>query len=455
MSSAYVERISLTGRVLKAGAWSVSTYAISQVIRFISNLIMTHLLMPKFFGIMGIATIIMVALAMFSDVGLRQNIIQSRRGDDPAFLNTAWTLQIWRGIMLWLAAVVIAVGLAIACGAGLVPAGSVYSDPNLPYVIIALTLSTVIGGFTTTKSAQASRHLALGRLTKIEIAAQIAGLASMLAWALRDRSVWALVAGALTSSTVSVALGHAWLLGSPNRLSWDKPAFHELVGFGKWIFISSILSFVAANTGRLFLGAITDSTEFGICVISILIVGIFDQVVSRLATSVSLPALSEVVRKGGNLRSAYYNIHAVITMFAYFASGFLFASGPLLVSLLYDARYAGAGWMLQILAVGLLASPLQMASQAYLALGMPQLLSTILAVRLAALAVAMPLGLHYFGIQGALWGMVASQFASLPIFFAWNIRNRFFDVYREVLMLPMVLIGGGVGKLLLIAVARQ
>ena len=94
--------------MLAAGAWSLAGYAVSQVIRFGSNLIMTRLLVPEMFGVMAIATIVMVGLAMFSDLGLRQSIVQSRRGDDPAFLNTAWALQILRGLVLW------AIALAIA-----------------------------------------------------------------------------------------------------------------------------------------------------------------------------------------------------------------------------------------------------------------------------------------------------------------------------------------------------
>ena len=77
------------------------------VIRFGSNLVMTRLLVPQMFGVMAIATVIMVGLAMFSDLGLRQSIVQSRRGSDPVFLNTAWSVQIVRGLILWLFALAV------------------------------------------------------------------------------------------------------------------------------------------------------------------------------------------------------------------------------------------------------------------------------------------------------------------------------------------------------------
>ena len=44
------------------------------------------------FGVMAIATLVMIGLAMFSDLGLRQNIIQSKRGGEFLYLNTAWAI---------------------------------------------------------------------------------------------------------------------------------------------------------------------------------------------------------------------------------------------------------------------------------------------------------------------------------------------------------------------------
>jgi O-antigen/teichoic acid export membrane protein len=447
------DRVPLRQRVLAAGAWSLAGYAVSQVIRFGSNLLMTRLLVPEMFGVMAIATIVMVGLAMFSDLGLRQSIVQSRRGNDPAFLNTAWALQILRGFLLWAIALAVAAVLHFAGRAGLVSAGSVYADPCLPWVIAALSLGAIIGGFATTKSAEASRNLALGRLTQIELAAQVAGLSAMLAWAAFDRSAWVLVAGSLTATAVSTAAGHTFLPGTANRWHWDKSAVTELVGFGKWIFASSILGFVVVNADRLMLGGMVDTTTFGVCVIAFLMVGVMELVVQRLMGAVALSALSEVVRRGGDIRAAYYRLHAPIAALAYFGAALLMTSGHALVGVLYDHRYADAGWMLQILATTLLMAPFGIAVQAYLALGRPELHSRILFVRLGALLVAMPLGFHLFGLPGALWGAVLSQFASLPMFIRYNVGRAIFDLSREVLLLPAVLVGAAIGKLIVLVVA--
>jgi len=440
--------VSLTRRSVNAGAWSLAGYGLNLAIRFGSNLIMTRLLAPEAFGVMAIATIIMVGLAMFSDLGLRQGIVHSKRGNEPAFLNTAWVVQILRGVVLWLLALCIAVLVALAGKLGLVSKDGAYADPALPHVIAVLSFTTVIAGFYSTKLMEANRNLALRQIALIEIAAQIVGMLCMLIWVLVDRSIWAMVAGNICTSLAIALFSHGWLPGTANRWRWDRPAFLEIMHFGKWIFTSSILGFLVANSDRLLLGALVDGAILGICMIAFLIVGAIDQLVGRIIAGVTLPALSEVARSGGDLRAAYYRFHVLIAAGAYFWAGFLMASGEPLVGLLYDHRYADAGWMLQILAATLIAAPFQIAVQAYLALGMPQLHSKILFVRLIALVAAVPVGFLLFGLPGALWGIVVSQLSSLPMFIFYNRRLGVLDLQKELLPFPAVLLGMGIGRLI-------
>src|SRR5262245_7114403 len=131
--------VPLKRRVVAASAWSLTRHGISLVIRFGSNLVMTRLLVPEMFGVMAIATIVMVGLAMFSDLGLKQSIVQSQRGSDTAFLNTAWILQIARGFVLWIIALGISMMIYYGSRAGMVPRDSVYADLSLPWVIVALS----------------------------------------------------------------------------------------------------------------------------------------------------------------------------------------------------------------------------------------------------------------------------------------------------------------------------
>jgi O-antigen/teichoic acid export membrane protein len=440
---------SLKRRVLSAGAWSLGGYGLNLALRLGTNLLMTRLLVPEMFGTMAIAIIVMNGLAMFSDLGLRQSIVQSKRGNDPAFLNTAWLIQIVRGVLLWFVALGISMLVAHANSRGWVPKDSVYADPSLPYVIAILAFGTVIVGFGSTKTAEASRNLALGRLMLIDIFGQIAALVCMFGWIWIDRSIWALVAGSICWSLTLVLLSHIWLPGTANRWQWDPSAFHEIFHFGKWIFISSILAFLAANGDRLLLGSLVDATLLGIYVIAFQIFSAIEQMLAGLIAGVGFPAVSEIAReRPAALKAGYYRIHMAVASVAYTCSGILMISGQSVIDLLYDHRYAQAGWMLQVLAAALLTVPFQIAIQCFVALGMPHVLSRVLTLRLVVLAVAMVGGYHLFGVSGALFGLVASHLLCLPMIIFHSVRYGLFDLRRELLFLPMLGVGMVMGWIL-------
>src|SRR5262249_14224060 len=153
----------------------------------------------------------------------------SKRGNDPGFLNTAWTIQVLRGVALWCFALCVALLLFLAQRIDKVPQDSVYADQSLPQVIAILSFTAVIGGFQSTKMFEASRNLSLGRITTSGAAAQIAGLFCIIGWALIDRSIWSLVAGNICSALALTLFSHAWLPGTANSWAWDRSASREII----------------------------------------------------------------------------------------------------------------------------------------------------------------------------------------------------------------------------------
>ncbi len=442
------DQVSLRQRVIRAGLWSLAGFGLNYLIRFGSNLLMTRLLMPEMFGLMSIATTVMIGLTMFSDVGLKQFIVQHSRGNESAYLNTAWIVQILRGVLLWFLAVCLSLMIAVLARNGVFSQQSVYASPSLPPVIAVLSLSAVVSGFASTKLLEASRGLSLGSVTQIEIAAQFVGLISMILLSLVDRSVWVLVVGSLCSNLARAILSHLWLPGIANRWEWNSSAAREIVRVGKWIFVASILGFLVNSGDQLLLAGLVDSTTLGLYVVASLYVGSIDGVISKLMGDVSFPAFSEVVReRRGDLRRSYYQFHRIIAIIAYGSSGFLMAFGHSLIGLLYDPRYAAAGYMLQITAAILLTVPFRLATQTFLALGRPEIQSHVVSIRLASLVLFAPLGFHFYGLTGALVGIVFSHFSYIPLIVSYNLKHQLFDIRRELALVIVAPAGYAVGIL--------
>lgn len=434
--------LTLRQRAFRAGGWSFAGYGLSQAIRLGGNLVMTRLLAPEMFGVIAIATMVTVILGMLSDIGLQQNIVQSRRGDDSAFLDTAWTIQIFRGGILWAIALLLSGALYFANLRELFPVQSVYASSVLPPVIAATAFAAVIAGFTSTKIATAYRHFRQQRVVQIEVVSQVAALTVMIVLGVATRSIWALVAGGLVATLTVTVLSHAWISGTANRFRLEKKSLHELVGFGKWIFISSAVGILAINGDRLLLGGYVDAHTLGLYAIAILIAGSIEGLLSRLFATVSLPAMSEVARtRPDQLRATYYKLRTPGDLLLLFLCGLLFAAGHLVIDLLYDPRYSAAGGMLQILAFTLFTARFGVAHQIYLAVGIPRYLAIINTVRFIALFSLVPVLYHFAGLQAAIWGIALHGLATLPFIFYFNEKLGLNDFRRELLVLVALPIG--------------
>jgi O-antigen/teichoic acid export membrane protein len=446
-------RLSLKRRVLNAGGWLFVGYGLTLTIRLTNNLLMTRLLMPEVFGVMAMATIVLIGLAMFSDLGLKQCIVRSERGHDHAFLNTAWTIQILQGALLWMAALTVSALVWVANQMGAIPRESAYADPILPSVIALLSSAVLINGLASTKCFEASRNLRFGSLAMMDIISQAAGMIGMLVWVSIDRSIWALVAGGISGSIVRTCLSHLWLAGPTNRWQWDNAAFREIVRFGKWIFVSSILGFLVNNGDRLLLGGMVDSHLLGVYAIAFLLYSAIEQVLGTVLGEITFPALSEIVRERRvELKPAYYRFQLIVASLSYAAAGALIVGGPTIVASLYDQRYRSAGWMLEVLAVGLLAIPWRSASLCYLALGKPQILSYSAGVRLTTLVVAVPVGFKVFGMMGAVGGVALAQLSTVPMIVTHMAKGGLLDVRKELLLLLIAPASALVAQAIVVAI---
>lgn len=445
--------LTLRQRILHAGTWTIGGNVASQIMRLVSNLVMTRLLVPEMFGIMALANVLMTGMQMLSDLGLKQNIVQSRRGNDPVFLNTVWSVQIARAGFLW---------LLMLCGAGAIyltnellwwPEHSVYADLVLPLVIGVLSLNILIIGFESTKLATASRNLALGKVILIDLSCNMVGIVIMVSWALIDRSVWALVFGTLFTSVLRVLTSHKLLPGVDNRLHWDKKSFHEIFHFGKWVFVTSLLGFLAANGDRILLGGLTDSATLGVYAIAFMMVSAMRDVFAQLGSGVAFPAFSEVVRdRREALKRTYYKFRLPLDVASLLATGMLFSAGHLLIQFLYDDRYHAAGHMIEILCIGLFEVRFSLAGQCFMAMGMPKLLAPIILIRLVALFGLMPLAFNWWGLDGALWIAGGSALFALPLTLHFKIKYGLFDLKRELIVLPLIGVGYALGLTLVQAV---
>lgn len=415
---------SLRSRVLGASAWVILGSIGGNVLRLASNLIVTRLLVPEMFGLMAIVMTVGIIMTMLSDLGLTQGVVRGVRGDDEIYLDTVWSVQVVRGVLLWVCAIFIAAGLWFANRAGAFAVDSAYAVPVLPALIVAGSFASVIHGFASTRIASAYRHFQLRSIVQLDFLSQVTGLVVMVGAAAITRSVWSLVAGGLINALAYCLLSHTWLKGRRNQFRWERAALLDVLTFGKWLLLSSAVTVFSMTGDRLILAAILDASTLGYYSIAISLVGAITAVFLSLFNKVGLPALSEVARKDiGKFPSLYRQIIIKSDPIIVTCAGLLYALADLIVHILYDARYQPAGNMLGILSFSILLSRYWLAEQAYLALSISYYQVYLNFIRLISICVIVPVAYYEFGLFGALVAISLKDLPALPLVFYYNARH--------------------------------
>lgn len=428
---------SLKVRTLRAGGWTLVAHIAGQLLRLISSLVMTRILAPEMFGVMAIAIVVQIIVALLSDVGLHQAIVQGRRGNEPVFLDAAWSLQIVRGWVIWGICLCGAGALYVLNRAALVPAGTVYAAAILPTIIAATSFTSVIAGYTSTKVITANRDLDMRRVTLIDLIAQISGLLVMFVVGWWTRSIWSVVAGMMVSSLVNLSLSHAWLPGHRNSFRLDAACVKEILNFGRWIFISSALGVLAANGDRLLLGLWLSAGMLGVYAIALNLTTVVEGLAYKLFGSVSFAVLSEAARETPDrLRELYFRMRLPADVAFLAAAGFLYAAGQWIVNVLYDDRYSQAGSILQILSFGLFFTRYSLSGSCYVAIGKPQYLTVVQVLNIVSLFVLIPMLYALHSVNGAIWAVALYRVPSSIAVMFFNARNGIHSTQFEFAVLP-------------------
>lgn len=395
--------------------WTFFGFGGSQLVRLVGNLILARLLFPEAFGLMALVNIFMQGLQMFSDLGIGPAIIQNPRGETDEFRNVAWTVQIIRGVVLWIASGLLA--WPVAC---------FYSSGNtdamqLLQILPVIGFTAFLGGFTSTSLYVLNRRMKIGTITMLELVPQICSMVIIILWALFvERSVWAIVAGSMGHSISRLTLSHLIERGHHDRISWNKETATELVRFGRWIFASTVVSFLVMNLDRMVLGRLLSLAELGIYSIAMTFAQLGMQITTRLTNVVLFPLLTQRQHVPGLLMELCLRGRRLVL----FAGGAVCVAfcmiAPLFFEFLYDERYHAAGPLSRWLAIYVWGwIMVATIDRVPLAMGQTRILFQTNVLNMFSMGLAIP-GYLLFGLPGFIVGLAAAQVVAV-VYVTWHL----------------------------------
>ena len=410
--------------LIKGVTWTVGTFGAGQIIRLVGSIALTRLLSPQLIGIMTIVNSVRSGIDLLSDVGIAQSIVQNKNAENPAFYNTAWSLKVIRGVCL-----------CIICGAVGGVFGWFYRSPIVGVVLPVMAFVFLFDGINSVSPFLMQRRLQLVGLNLFGLTFEFIGAAVLVVLAYLFRSIWSLVFGVLIGAALKTLVTHFLLRDVRVRFHIAKQFVWEIIHFGKWIFLSSIVFFLAGNFDRLFLGKVVPFAVLGVYSVARNIADMMIGLVSRICSYIVFPYIaSSLERPKGDMYRKLAPIRLRLLFVAALGLSGFAAVADVPIKIIYDERYHAAAAMMPIFALGVWFATLCSINESMLlGLGEPKYLTIGNASKFGWTCLALPFAYSSYGLLGVIVVTATSDiFRYVPIFFG-QIRLRFSFGLQDVL----------------------
>lgn len=315
--------------MFRAAFLILSGNAFASLLLLARNLIVARLIPVADYGIAATFAVIMAVVEMMSTLGLQQQIIQAKEGDDPHFQAALQGFQLLRGVIA---------GVALFAIAG--PVAQFMGIPEVIWAYQLLAVVPVLNALIHFDIHRLNRSMVFGPMI---LTGAIPALVSLLV-------VWPLAAWLgdyrvmLFSILLQAALGAVTshlVATRPYRAVLDRQIMGRSLRFGWPILVNGLLMFLVFNGDKAIVGR-----ELGMETLAIFAMGVTltltpTLVLAKSTASLFLPQLSEA----GLGASGEFNHRAVVTLQAVLAMSLLVVCGTILlgppfVHLLLGEKYA-------------------------------------------------------------------------------------------------------------------
>ncbi|MHA1381416.1 MAG: oligosaccharide flippase family protein [Candidatus Helarchaeota archaeon] len=384
----------LSIRATKGGIWVFSIRVIEEILYLIKLVVLARILNPEDFGLFGVALLIFDVMKIFSRTGFESALIQKKENIHP-YLDSAWTVSIIRGTLLFLALFTIA------------PVAAYYFNaPKATPLIQVIGIAMMIGGFTNTGFTIFDKELHFNKRFAYQITGATIDFVLTVSLAIILQSVWSIVIGMLSGHLVRCIMSYILHPYRPH-ISSDFGKAKELWNFGRWILISAIMIFLITEVDDFFVGIMLGVTTLGFYQMAYKISNLPATEITDVISQVTFPAYSKVQDDEIKLREGFLKTLKNTSFLTFFAGGLIFTFAFDFTKIFMGDKWIPMVIVLQILVIwGIIRSLGITAAPIFKSIGKPELIPKIQSIQFILMIVLLyPLTAQY-NIVGTSFAIV-------------------------------------------------
>ena len=327
----------LVGRAGTAILWRTLQLGSIKVIMLARTLILARLLVPEDFGLLAVSLIAIDFLVNITNFGMMPALVQREVVDERQY-HAAWTVGIVRAVAIAVIVIIAAPGIA-----------ALLAEPRAGHLIRLMALRPVLEAAASAKVTEITRQLRFRALAVISVPEAVVNAAVSIALA-PTFGVWALVAGTLVGPMVAGVMSY-WLAPYRPRLIMDFAILGPLVQFGRWIYLSSLISVV----GRALLqGVIVQRLGvevLGLYYLAAKLAFIPAEITGEVVGAVAFPLYARLQTNPQQTTRMLQSLVTSLAALLFPVCALLTVLAPGLVDNLLGSRWQGTVELIQVLAI--------------------------------------------------------------------------------------------------------
>jgi len=435
---------SLKGKVARSTAVLGIATTVERGLRFIRNMVLARLLVPGEFGKLAIIMAASMAFEAFFEVGIKQSVIQNKRGAEEPYLNAAWWIQLVRGVVLFTVAMFISPSVS-----------RLYGNPDLLPLMRVSFLAILFRGLVSPRAYVLEKEYRFGTAVILRQGSSILATFVTIGLALLWQNAWVLVIGFVAEFCLLCILSYIIVPFCPS-LHIDRSCFSQLIQFARGMFGLPILTLIAFQTDVFVLGRIVNDEQLGMYFLALSFAQLPIMLFSRMVSPVLLPVFSLKQDDSDSLRQAGLYLTKLVAIFGLQVIAFVMISAEDILSLAYGRKYAAVAIPFSILfAQALTRVEAVVFTSIYMGLGKPHLHRRFVTLRAIIVVTLMYPAALYLGLAGAAIVVFLGNLTALLAQVLWCQRiigPRFMEFLRShsmglLLVIPVVLMSRVVGYL--------
>ncbi len=413
------------------------TFALQAVIRLASSLILTRVLLPEAYGTMTILVSVLYIIGNILDTNVTLFIVRDKNAEQPRYLNTAWTMRLVRSLL----------SAAVMYVCAPLVATKIYNLPGLTLPLRVISLFFVFDGFETLAFPLAIRRKQARLQVYTETVAALVSTSFSILYCYHYHTFWGMAFGMLLNRLFITIASYRLYPDLRPRLFIDLAAAREVLSFSRFTVPSSMLTLGLNQFDKVVFLRLFDLRLLGLYGLAGNISGSVESLVTKISQSVLFPRCAQYFRDNPDTaRIRFYTENTKLFAGILAMPAVVAGASHLIISLLYDSRYADAATVLQAFAIRAvflsLASP---AEDLLISAGQFQVILVGNVLRAPGIIIGSFAGYYLFGFLGFVYGLALSGVPPL-IYYWWLQKSKDLFVARYEFYKVAFALGVGVAS---------